>query len=82
MSSVTPDKQKLSLRKAINEHCKECIFDPLAGGTWRQQVTLCTVSECPLYPVRTQAQNAKALLDGVRRHHQEARNDDLDATPA
>ena len=43
----------MSLRKAINEMCKECIYDPLAGlGNWRQQVSACTMPRCPLYPVR------------------------------
>lgn len=42
----------MSLRKAINAHCKDCIYDNLAAGTWRQQVTLCSVSSCALYKVR------------------------------
>lgn len=44
---------KLSLRKAVNAKCKECIHDPICGGgTWRQQVEKCTSSNCPLYAVR------------------------------
>ena len=42
----------MSLRKAINDKCKDCIYDPLAPGTWRQQVYMCAVPECPLYSVR------------------------------
>jgi hypothetical protein len=41
-----------SLRKAINAHCKSCIYDDKAAGTWRAQVTLCTVTNCALYDVR------------------------------
>ena len=41
-----------SLRKRINQHCKSCIYDPYAPGTWRQQVTLCSVKSCALYNVR------------------------------
>lgn len=42
-----------SMRKAINDKCRECIYDPIAGkGTWRQQVEACTSRKCPLYPVR------------------------------
>lgn len=41
-----------SLRGAINDKCKDCIYDPLAGGTWRQQVEDCTCTDCPLYDVR------------------------------
>jgi hypothetical protein len=43
----------MSLRKAINEKCKDCIYDPLSGlGNWRQQVTACTIKTCSLWPVR------------------------------
>lgn len=41
-----------SLRQAINAKCKDCIYDNLAAGAWRQQVTLCAVDLCPLYEVR------------------------------
>ena len=42
----------MSLRKAINQNCKSCTYDDLAAGTWRQQVTLCSVKSCALYDVR------------------------------
>jgi len=42
----------MSLRKAINKNCKNCIYDDLAAGTWRQQVFLCSVKSCALYDVR------------------------------
>lgn len=42
-----------SLRTAINEKCKDCIYDPQSGlGHWRQQVEGCTVKACPLFEVR------------------------------
>lgn len=43
-----------SLRKAINDKCKECIYDPgvPGNGTWRKQVDNCTATNCPLYIVR------------------------------
>ena len=42
-----------SLRSAINAKCKDCIYDPIAeGGAWRQQVTECSSSTCPLFDVR------------------------------
>jgi hypothetical protein len=41
-----------SLRQAINDKCKECIYDPNAGGQWREQVEECTSGSCPLFPVR------------------------------
>ena len=42
----------MSLRKAINGKCKDCIYDDLAAGTWLQQITLCSSPDCPLYRVR------------------------------
>ena len=41
-----------SMRKAINDMCKGCIYDDLCPGTWRQQVEACTYVECPLWPLR------------------------------
>ena len=45
-------KKKPSLRKCINDHCISCIYDQGAAGTWRQQVTLCAVKSCAIYPRR------------------------------
>lgn len=42
----------MSLRKAINDKCKDCIYDEYGVGNWRQQVTACTSPDCALYPVR------------------------------
>ena len=47
-----------SLRKRINQHCKSCIYDPYAPGTWRQQVTLCSVKSCAFYDVRPRTTSA------------------------
>lgn len=42
-----------SRKKAINDKCKECIYDPHSGmGTWREQVAACTSYNCPLYKFR------------------------------
>lgn len=49
---LNPKPKKLGMRKAINDYCKGCIYDPLAGGTWRQQVEACTIPKCSLYPFR------------------------------
>lgn len=53
----------MSLRKAINQHCKQCIHDPEAPGTWRAQVTLCSVKSCPLWSVRPRT--TRAIPDSV-----------------
>ena len=43
----------MSLRNAINAHCRDCIYDPLSGGgTWREQIAQCSVISCALWPVR------------------------------
>lgn len=40
----------MSLRRAINDMCKQCIYDPQGGsGTWRQQVEACPSKGCPLW---------------------------------
>ncbi len=44
--------RRIGLRAAINRMCRQCIYDPDAAGTWRQQVEACTSPECALYPVR------------------------------
>jgi len=42
----------MSLRKAVNDKCRECLYDPLSNGNWRQQITACTSPNCPLFPFR------------------------------
>lgn len=43
----------MSLRKAINAMCKDCIYDSKGGsGGWKQQVEECTSFSCPLYDLR------------------------------
>ena len=42
----------MSLRRVINEKCKDCIYDAASSRTWRQQVALCSVKSSTLYDVR------------------------------
>lgn len=50
----------VSLRSAINEHCKACGHDPLSGlGHWRIQVQGCTATGCHLWPVRPRSSVSK-----------------------
>ena len=43
-----------SIRQAIDDKCKDCIYDPrCGGGTWREQIAKCSSVSCPLWPVRT-----------------------------
>ena len=44
-----------SLRSAIDAMCRHCIYDPGGGGGgWREQVSACASTNCPLHPVRPQ----------------------------
>jgi hypothetical protein len=42
----------LTRAKAIAAKCKECIYDELDQGTWRQQVKACDIESCALHPYR------------------------------
>lgn len=50
----------MSLRNAINNKCKDCIYDSKAPGSWRAQVTLCSVKSCPLWHLRPKTTSAIA----------------------
>ncbi len=52
----------MSLRKAINAHCKSCIYDDAEKGTWVKQVENCTVYKCDLYKVRPLTKASKQLI--------------------
>ena len=42
-----------SLRAAIDQHCKNCLYDPGRGnGAWREQIDRCTSTNCAIWPVR------------------------------
>jgi hypothetical protein len=53
-----------SLRGAINAKCRECIYDSVAAGNWREQVSGCSSANCPLYPVRPVSSAFKRRADG------------------
>lgn len=39
-------------QEAINKNCKDCCYDELDVGTWREQVERNTCGACPLYEFR------------------------------
>lgn len=41
-----------SLKKHIEQKCKDCSYDPYAQGSWRHQTETCRVFSCPLWEVR------------------------------
>jgi len=49
----------VSLRKAINHKCKDCIYDRCAPGNWRQQVEGCTIKSCSLWPYRPKSSSKR-----------------------
>lgn len=53
---MTDSKKKVakrpSMRKAVNDKCRDCIYDPLDSGTWRQQVQACNSTDCGLWRLR------------------------------
>ncbi len=61
-----------SLRKAVDLKCKDCSYDPLEPGRWRQQVEACTVTDCALWPLRPRSaakRPEKAPSTGVDREN-------------
>ena len=49
----------MSLRNAINQKCKDCIYDPEVEGGWIQQVSQCELSDCPLWEHRPQPRTSE-----------------------
>jgi len=65
----------MSLRNAVNQMCKHCIYDDASPGNWRQQVTACTSPKCPLFPHKPtskphNANRAKSCDSGDKSAHQ------------
>ena len=43
---------KTSPKRAIANHCKDCIYDSHCDGGWREQVEHCTITQCDLHEHR------------------------------
>ena len=41
-----------SRKKAIERHCKSCIYDEMFAGTWREQTGDCASFRCALWHYR------------------------------
>ena len=56
----------MSLRKAVNAKCRECIYDPDAKGLGSalNQITNCELTDCPLWSVRPTNLKHKEHEDG------------------
>ena len=42
----------MSLRKPINDKCRDCSYDSLDRGTAAQKIACCVDTDCPLHLVR------------------------------
>lgn len=82
MNASNPSKSEW--RRSVNDHCKSCIYDPSEPGTWREQVTRCTVMTCSLYPIRPVSENHIVILDAhmVQHERNSALTKDSDDAPA
>ncbi len=68
-----------SLRKAIDAMCKDCTYDELDKGTWRQQVAACTIKICPLHSVRpADGRKGQTVLTVDLLKHWQIKPEDLD----
>jgi hypothetical protein len=45
-----------SLKRAIENHCKDCIYDETESGSWRSQVKTCNL--CEVMPVTISTREA------------------------
>ncbi len=73
-------KPLASRAAAIDAKCRECIYDPLSAGTWRQQVAACPSANCALHPFRPVPTNCQrnGSVDRVATSALSQRLDDLD----
>jgi hypothetical protein len=51
MREEKPEKT-LTRQQSINQFCKNCCYDPLDSGTWRQQTERCQITDCFLWAYR------------------------------
>jgi len=56
-------KTPRSRAQAIAAKCRECVHDPLAKGTWREQAAACVSGNCALHPFRPMPRNVKTEED-------------------
>lgn len=65
---------KKSKRKAIDAKCKDCMYDHLDKGTWRQQIDGCWDINCSLWwhrPTSRSYEGHEARYDALVREREE-----------
>jgi len=63
----TPTNAPRTRGAAIAAHCRECIHDPNAPGTWREQVAACGSTSCALWRFRP-VQGGKSCPPWIKSH--------------
>jgi hypothetical protein len=51
-SAKNSGMKKPSRKTAIEQNCRDCVYDPANAGTWRQQVSLCACHDCAMWQWR------------------------------
>ena len=57
---------KLTRQQAIDANCKDCNYDDLDVGTWRDQIERCSSPQCPFYEYRPLTTATKKRLQEER----------------
>ena len=63
----------MTRQQAIEAKCKDCIYDELDHGTWRQQVERCELMECSLWEYRPKSRSKMpdmATSTAVQAHYE------------
>ena len=63
----------MTRQEAINEKCKECIYDPEIAGTWRMQTEDCELIDCALWEYRPKSRSKTpdmADSEAVQSHYE------------
>ena len=47
----------MTRQRTIDAKCRECTYDPLDDGTWRQQVQRCEIIDCALWKFRPKSRS-------------------------
>ena len=53
---------KLTRQKAIEAKCRDCNYDELDVGTWRQQIERCEITDCALWEYRPKSRSSIANI--------------------
>ena len=63
----------MTRQEAIEAKCKDCTYDELDDGTWRQQVERCELIECSLWEYRPKSRSKMpdmAISAAVQPHYE------------